>query len=102
MPTEAQKRRFARLALDGCLACRKLGFEREAEMHHPFGRVGKNYDLVIPLCAWCHRGVSDISNPHQSYPPGFGPSLAHNKLAFHDRFGSPEEMLAEVTEQEGA
>ena len=67
----------------------------------------KNYDKVIPLCEWHHRGVDPsllgwwgVVCNRPAPEDNFGPSLAHNKPAFHDRFGSPEQLLEEVKELE--
>ena len=79
-------------------------------MHHPMGRVGENYDKVIPLCEWHHRGVPLLDcaqiriggtwNDVGWMLKMVGPSLAHNKPAFYDRFGSLEQLLEEVKELE--
>ena len=81
----------------GCLACKQLGFLRTAEMHHPFGRTGEQWRQVIPLCEWHHRGVPWCWVDHKAWnPERLGPSLAYNKPAFHEEFGSDEELLAET------
>lgn len=52
-PTAAQKRRWARVALLGCLVC-----GCPASIHHCRHECGmgqKNHDHVAPLCQQCHQ-----------------------------------------------
>lgn len=84
--TKLQKH-YAAVAGLGCLACRKNGYETPAELHHPFGRVGKKAFMVIPLCANHHRGGNRGAICISVHPW---------KRLFEEKHGSEIELLAEV------
>ena len=79
------QRHYDAVSALGCIACRKDGVDSPAELHHPYGRKGANEWRVIPICAAHHRG--GVMR---------WPSLHPWKRAFHAKYGSAEELLAEV------
>lgn len=66
-----------------------------ADVHHIVQggkRMGHSY--TIPLSAWLHRGIKPW--PTMSVDANtaqYGPSLAHNKRAFVERYGTELELL---------
>lgn len=90
--------RFLRLQDIGCIACRMEGWQPQpSDVHHLVEgrkRLGDNY--TIPLCPWHHRGVpeNDMSNAEMTFM--LGPSLARNKRAFIQRYGTEKELLERV------
>ena len=78
----------------GCLACQQEGLGVVwADYHHaphpPKGVAG--HDWGYPLCPYHHRGMG----------AGIGPSLAHGKKAFHERYGSDEYLVSVANEALG-
>lgn len=103
-PTKAQKRRFQDLQMVGCIACRLDGNSSDsnpepADIHHlTAGGRRQGHDATIPLCPWHHRGISVTGLPADMLRELKGPSLARDKRAFVEHYGS-ELMLLEITEQ---
>lgn len=96
--TKADRQRYDRLARIGCIAHRKLGLPwTPAEMHHIDGRTkpGAN-KRTIPLSSWHHRAVPPAGMRPSEAAELLGPSLATNKSAFVERFGSECQLLDEV------
>lgn len=56
-----------------CCACEE-GDWRTLELHHVAGR--KHDDLMVPICANCHRKVSDVQKDHPPFEAGADPMLA--------------------------
>ena len=94
--TKAELRRTQLLTREcGCLACKQWGMYREADLHHILSggrRMGHSY--AIPLCEWHHRGVSVNDMKGDEMLEMYGPSLARDKRAFVDTFGSEIDLLA--------
>jgi hypothetical protein len=99
MTSKADLARYDRLQRIGCVVARKLGLGWMApDIHHIVQgyRLGNQY--TIPLNPWSHRGVlPDGMTAKQAYEL-LGPSLALQKKAFFERFGTERELLAEVNE----
>lgn len=95
-PTKAEVRRFTLLAREvGCLACRKDGRANFADIHHPVeGGKRRGHSHTAPLCPWHHRGVKLMPDASlEVNTASFGPSLAHNKRAFVERYGTERELV---------
>lgn len=88
--------RFAKLYALGCVISRVF-FDRwePAEIHHLVeGRKRLGHQSTIPLSPWFHRGVPPQFDMRPSEAEKqIGPSLARNKRAFVERFGSERELL---------
>ncbi len=106
-PTKAQVERFEALKELGCIACRKRTVIHAmhcgpAEIHHlnlggKAGQKRRGHDYTIPLCAWHHRGKGyDPMMLSFMLPLDIGPSLAKQSKAFRERYGTDDELLAEV------
>lgn len=99
-PNASDVKRFEAIKSLGCLACRKLNlpmFCGPTEAHHLLsGGRRRGHAQTIPLGAWHHRGAIWYSLNSAQMTEQFGPSLAKGSKLFHERFGSDEELLAEV------
>lgn len=75
---------------------RGLG-HNQGDIHHLL-RAGKRmgHQYTICLCVWHHRGHHQL--PDKDAERLFGPSLAKNKKAFVNEFGTELELL-EATNQ---
>jgi len=96
---KAHLKRFTRLKYDvGCIVTLTFdGIYVEPDIHHILSggrRIG--HDATIPLSPWYHRGVPLDGMSKAAMTETFGPSLAYEKRAFVDRFGSEMELL-EIT-----
>jgi hypothetical protein len=93
--------RFAKLYALGCIITRiYYGVENEpAEVHHIVeGKKRLGHQWTIPLSPWFHRGVPPANLRPSEATERLGPSLALNKRAFVERFGTERELLAKVNE----
>lgn len=87
--------RYARLQEIGCLACRKDGKNGvPSDMHHPLRGYRIGARVVTPLCIWHHRGLC-VGNPDE-FAKQHGPSLHHHAKQFRERYGTDEQLLAEL------
>jgi hypothetical protein len=87
-PTAAQRRKWGKLAGIGCICCRKDGNEgTPAEIHHIKDHGNHNHDRVLPLCLKHHNERNNLV-----------PCIHHNRIEFIDRYGTPDELLAECME----
>lgn len=97
--TKAQQRRFDALKEMGCICCIKRGLgPTPPEIHHDTdcGRR-RGHDYTLPLCPWHHRGKHDAGAAAAEAVAG--PSLARNKRAFIEEFGTEESLRKEVNER---
>ena len=92
------KGRYDKLQKIGCLACRHYGYIQAADMHHLLaGNKRRGNEATIPLCEYHHRNVWHTRFKTKKLAQTLlGPSLAESSKAFHERFGSDEELLAEA------
>lgn len=100
-PTRAEKKRMAAIVDLGCIACilRYRHVPQVAEVHHLLdGGRRRGHEATIPLCGWHHAGRTHGGRTTTAMISGFGPSLAMNAKAFHDTFGSDEELLARTND----
>lgn len=97
--TKEDKERFRLLNDIGCLPCRMRGLGHQyGDIHHIL-HAGKrqSHQHTICLCKWHHVGA-EPNVPDKVAEEHKGPSLAKNKRAFYNEFGSEEELL-EATNQ---
>ncbi len=104
-PTKAQVERFEALKELGCIACRKESRSRiwcgPVEVHHLNfdGKAGQKrlgHDYTIPLGKYHHQGVTRDGFRLSEMVAEFGPSLKLKSKAFRERYGTDDELLAEV------
>lgn len=92
--TKADKRRFQLLQEVGCIPCRMRGLGHQyGDIHHLVDggkRLGHQY--TICLCKWHHVGY-EPGVPDKIAEQYKGPSLARNKKAFYNEFGTEMELL---------
>lgn len=91
-PTKVDLARFDMLQRIGCLCCRKAGSGyRAPDVHHILsGGRRISHQATLPLCPNHHRFPSDGSV--------VGPSLADGSRLFAAKWGSQEQLLAEVNQ----
>lgn len=94
-PTKADKQLWHDMAGLGCVACRKDGIENPfVSIHHIAGRtIPGAHRLVLPLCAGHHQ---DGTGPDKSMI-----AVHPWKARFEAKYGTQEELLAEVMEMLG-
>lgn len=93
--TKADKRRFRELQEVGCIACWQRGIRRDVDVHHLLSggyRMGHQYTLG--LCPYHHRGVLPENMDPYTARELLGPSLSEEGKAFHDEFGTDNELYA--------
>ena len=96
-PTQAEADRMARVAALGCVACSAWGHSTPAQVHHLLsGNKRRGHLYTIPLCPWHHVGAIPTGSARRLMEGLLGPSLALQSKRFHERFGTDEELLAEV------
>lgn len=87
----------ARLQDIGCLACLMDGRPGvPSDLHHPLKGYRMGAAIVVPLCAWHHRGVGN-GNPLDLCAL-YGPSLAHHAKRFRHRYGTDQALLDYATD----
>jgi hypothetical protein len=95
--TVADVERFDRLYALGCVVSRLIDLNRwePADIHHLVeGRKRLGHQATIPLSPWFHRGVPSRFDMRPSEATAaLGPSLAINKRAFIERFGTERQLL---------
>jgi hypothetical protein len=99
--SKSDKRRYESLQRHGCIASRKAGWGWVApDIHHivsnGYRRLSGGNKATIPLSPWFHRGVPPCGLTEQQATDMFGPSMALNKKAFVERFGTEAQLLEEV------
>lgn len=103
MASKADIRRFQRLAEMGCIVCKTKGWFVPAQVHHivdkGYRRLSGGHESTLPLCPWHHQGqcIDALTQAHMV--EHFGPSLALNKRAFVQKFGTERELLVMVNEE---
>jgi hypothetical protein len=99
--TVAEQARIERIIARGCLACRTALAEQaqRTEAHHLLsGGRRRGHAFTVPLCGWHHRGEPPPGWNTKQAREAFGPSLRLESRAFHERYGSDDELLARVNE----
>ena len=98
-PTKAEKKRMEKIVELGCVCCRMRLPRKDShnigpgECHHLLdGGVRRGHAFTICLCAFHHRG--DDGGWGKDYAIQFkGQSLAYDARAFHEEFGTDDELL---------
>lgn len=107
-PTKAQERRFLAIKEGGCVACIQDGRECPGcEIHHmnlddKAGQKRLGHDHTFGLCPWHHRGSKPNDVSRDAMERWYGPSMALDKAAFTERYGSQAELLGRQNEMIGA
>lgn len=98
-PTKAERERGERFRSIGCIACYIDGWPgRYYEWHHLVEGYRLGHRFVIPLCTWHHRGECGAGMTTRTMRTIYGPSLALEKNAFTNRYGTERELCERVDE----
>jgi hypothetical protein len=95
--TKADRMRYDCFRHIGCIVSRLYLDRYELyDVHHLVEgyRLGNQY--TIPLNPWFHRGVTVDNCSQADMERIYGPSLAKNKRAFVDTFGTERQLLEKV------
>ena len=99
-PTKAQVKRFERMKMLGCIACRKYGvlmYCGPIEAHHLLsGGMRRGHSETVPLGRFHHRGMPLDGKTTKQMTEYFGPSLRLESKRFHEVFGDDSSLLAET------
>jgi hypothetical protein len=96
-PSAAQRRRLDAISKMVCVACSIAGQRQpnRTEVHHLVDRGSRRlsggHDATIGLCGWHHRGAIP---PRPKMQLARAPSMALQKRAFVERYGTERDMLA--------
>jgi hypothetical protein len=82
----------------GCIPCKQDNRFNLADLHHLIKGYRLGHSFTVPICPWHHRAVPPDGPDGTAMRPSeaeeqMGPSLATNSKAFHDRYGSDEDLL---------
>jgi hypothetical protein len=98
------KARFEAFQEIGCVPCaiESLGFRLMTVQHVVEGmkraedETGNQHAMTWPGCEWHHLGLvpPDCGGRAERAEARYGPSLAHNKRGFVDRYGPERDMIA--------
>jgi hypothetical protein len=99
-----RNRRFRLLKGMGCIACLIEGVEvpcGRPEIHHQnegglAGHKRRGDEFTIPLGPWHHQGHVRLGETSMSNLANFGPSLARHSRQFRERYGTDDELRAQV------
>lgn len=103
-PNAAQRRRMEALSRSRCIACdlRDVRQPNQTEIHHIVDKGNREasggHDATLPLCSWHHRGVPSFQamrgkSTERRMADQYGPSLALQKRAFVEVFGTERRLL---------
>ena len=99
------QRRYEAMREIGCLACWIDGYKTPCgtvEMHHIVDKGYRKHSggnqATIPLGKWHHRGEPLMDRTVTYMRHMYGPSMALEKRAFNEHYGSQRELLAKVNE----
>ena len=98
--TQADDARIEAILAIGCIVCLIDGWpETPCEVHHLLiggVRPDEEHRYTIGLDPWHHEGKvpENCNGSVEEATIRYGPSLRHNSKAFHERYGSDEELLA--------
>lgn len=85
MTKQQRKDRIANL---GCIVCLNMGMGKTpAQLHHPYGRKGKNDEIVLPLCYSHHQQGSNNKLFVSRHPW---------KREFEQRYGTEAQLLEQL------
>jgi len=88
---------MARIVELGCVACRSEHPEwlHPLDVHH-LNECGRNrgHAFTVCLCRWHHEAQPPGQFNSRQATERFGPSLKIDGRAFHERYGSDDDLLA--------
>lgn len=98
-PTKKERERWDLFKRIGCIAC-YLDSQpfRFYEVHHLVEGYRLGHRFTVPLCTWHHRGERGAGITMKSMRAIFGPSMALEKPAFIERYGTERELVERVDE----
>lgn len=95
--TKADRAHFERLKAKACVCCRIEGCPQPnpTTAHHLLsGGRRRGHQQSVPLCGWHHQGVRLPGASNEQMLMLCGPSLANGSKAFHERYGTDDELLS--------
>ncbi len=97
-PTKAESARMDRISRLRCVACWDTGLCcGKTEVHHlTSGGKRRGHAYTVPLGLWHHQGIPLAGSDTEQMRLFFGPSLRLESKAFHEAYGSDDELLAKV------
>ena len=92
---------MTRLHEMGCICCGRMGVHVHHIVDKGYRRLSGGHQATIPLCPYHHVGypypaLVSVECSKAEIEQYFGPSLALNKRAFVERYGTERELLAKV------
>lgn len=95
--TDEHRERWERFTRTGCIACYLEGYPfRAFERHHLVEGYRLGHRFTVPLCRWHHRGAPDQRMDETECRLLYGPSMALEKQAFVEHFGTERELCEKV------
>lgn len=97
--TREEKERLQRLHEFPCLCCQMRGVSQPnvTTVHHLLsGGRRRGHRYSINLCEWHHMARPRSGCSDGEMTDYYGPSLALGSRAFHEAFGSDDELLAKA------
>lgn len=99
-PNAAEQRRLEILSRLPCVACYPYDQPNRTEVHHLVDmgtrKLSGGHMATIPLDSWHHRGIPPRGMQAAEATLKHGPSLALNKRAFVERYGTERELLGRI------
>ncbi|HEY6019910.1 MAG TPA: Ref family recombination enhancement nuclease [Candidatus Paceibacterota bacterium] len=94
-PTKAEQMRFEAIKIVGCIPCWLNGVSfNPCAIHHVVkGRKRLGHRHTYGNCDWHHQGYPLNGKTTKESEEIAGPSLARSPRAYHERFGSEEELV---------
>lgn len=98
--TKAEKARFDKLSRILCVACWDTGLCcGKTECHHLLsGGRRRGHLFTVPLGKWHHQGIPLAGSDTTTMTKLYGPSLRLQSKAFHEAYGTDNELLAKVND----
>lgn len=93
--TQADELRFKMIYEVGCLPSSIKGWPgTQCEVHHLLsGQKRRGHRYTIGLSPWHHQGKVGAFKTIDAATRGLGPSMALNSRAFHEYFGTDDQLL---------
>lgn len=101
-PTKAEGARLAILARLPCMCCVVMGRNQPSRttIHHLVDKgtrvLSGGHMATLPLCGWHHVGRQANGMTRVMMAAKYGPSLALQKKAFVERYGTERELLKRI------
>jgi len=96
--TKADRDRLSAISeMRTCLCCALEGWHDVPVTIHHITQAGRRmkdeHQHTLGLCAWHHLGIYNQGMSRKAAESHFGPSLAHSKALFHERYGTELQLL---------